>query len=99
MKMVAVLVCGFGSGQKKNREGELSDAMDRLWKVPRASVYRSLKETQPNTISGRPVQSAHVRSHYPPANSRLRLHGEGYRKLWAPLRFADVRASPGVRDG
>jgi putative transposase len=26
----------------------------RVWKVPRASVYRSLKETQPNTISRRP---------------------------------------------
>jgi putative transposase len=23
-----------------------------------------------------------------------RLHGEGYRKLWARLRFAGVRASP-----
>ena len=34
----------------------------RVWKVPRASVYRSLKEPQPNTISRRLVQSAHVRT-------------------------------------
>ena len=26
----------------------------RVWKVSRASVYRSLKETQPNTIARRP---------------------------------------------
>ena len=33
----------------------------RVWKVPRASVYRSLKETQPNTTVAL-VQSAHVRT-------------------------------------
>ena len=26
----------------------------RVWKISRASVYRSLKETPPNTIAGRP---------------------------------------------
>ena len=26
----------------------------RVWKLARASVYRSLKETPPNTIAGRP---------------------------------------------
>jgi len=34
----------------------------RVWKVSRASVYRSLKETQPNTIVVVPVRSAHVRT-------------------------------------
>jgi hypothetical protein len=33
----------------------------RAWKIPRASVYRSLKETPPNTI-GRLVPSAHART-------------------------------------
>ena len=33
----------------------------RVWKIWRASVYRSLKETPPNTI-GRLVPSAHART-------------------------------------
>ena len=35
----------------------------RVWKVSRASVYRSLKETPPNTVVRRRGQrSAHVRT-------------------------------------
>ena len=71
----------------------------RAWKISRASVYRSLKETPPNTIAGRagPVGACsdaelaeHIRQHI----AASRLHGEGYRKLWARLRFAGVRTSP-----
>src|ERR1700746_3253252 len=71
----------------------------RVWKISRASVYRSLKETPPNTLAGRPGPvgacsdaelAEHIRQHI--ADSRL--HGEGYRKLWARLRFAGVRTSP-----
>src|ERR1700681_1339060 len=71
----------------------------RVWKISRASVYRSLKETPPNTIARRrgPVGAGsdaelaeHIRRHI----AASRLHGEGYRKLWARLRFAGVRASP-----
>src|SRR5258705_2143440 len=71
----------------------------RVWSVSRASVYRSLKETQPKTSAGRhgPVGACsdakladHIRQHI----AASRLHGEGYRKLWARLRFAGVRASP-----
>ena len=71
----------------------------RVWKVARASVYRSLKETPPNTIARRPGPvgacsdaelAEHIRQHI----AASRLHGEGYRKLWARLRFAGVRASP-----
>src|SRR5271167_2209184 len=63
----------------------------RMWKISRASVYRSLKETPPNTIAGRPGPvgacsdaelAEHIRQHIAAA----RLHGEGYRKLWARLR-------------
>jgi len=71
----------------------------RVWKVPRASVYRSLKETQPNTISRRPgpvgaCSDAELAGHIRQQIVASRLHGEGYRKLWARLRFAGVRASP-----
>src|SRR5207344_3249872 len=70
----------------------------RAWNISRASVYRSLKETPPNTIVRRPgpvgacsdAQLAeHIRQHI----AASRLHGEGYRKLWARLRFAGVRTS------
>src|SRR6195256_1980050 len=71
----------------------------RVWKVPRASVYRSLKETQPNTISRRPgpvgaCSDAELAGHIRQQIDASRLHGEGYRKSWARLRFAGVRASP-----
>ena len=71
----------------------------RVWKVPRASVYRSLKETQPNTISRRPgpvgaCSDAELAGHIRQQIVASRLHGERYRKLWARLRFAGVRASP-----
>src|ERR1035438_4642261 len=68
----------------------------RAWKISRASVYRSLKETPPNTIARRPgpvgacSDAEHIRQHI----AASRLHGEGYRKLWARLRFAGVRTSP-----
>ena len=71
----------------------------RVWKISRASVYRSLKEMPPNTIARRPGPvgacsdaelAEHIRQHI----AASRLHGEGYRKLWARLRFAGVRASP-----
>src|SRR6202795_39026 len=70
----------------------------RMWKISRASVYRSLKETPPNTSAGRPGPvgacsdaelAKHIRQHI----AASRLHGEGYRKLWARLRFAGVRTS------
>src|SRR3974377_1356169 len=71
----------------------------RVWKISRASVYRSLKEKPPNTIARRPGPvgacsdaelAEHIRQHI----ATSRLHGEGYRKLWARLRFAGVRARP-----
>ena len=71
----------------------------RVWKISRASVYRSLNETPPIAIGRRrgPVGACsdaeladHIRRHI----AASRLHGEGYRKLWARLRCAGVRASP-----
>ena len=72
----------------------------RVWKVSRAGVYRFLNETQPNTIARRrpgPVgacSDAELADHIRRQIAASRLHGEGYRKLWARLRFAGVRASP-----
>ena len=71
----------------------------RVWKISRASVYRSLKETPPNTIARRPgpvgaCSDAELADHIRRQIAASRLHGEGYRKLWARLRFAGVRASP-----
>jgi len=71
----------------------------RVWGVSRASVYRSLKEMQPNTIGRRPgpvgaCSDAELADHIRRQIAASRLHGEGYRKLWARLRFAGVRASP-----
>jgi DNA-binding phage protein len=34
----------------------------RVWKISRASVYRSLKETPPNTSAVALVRSVHVRT-------------------------------------
>src|SRR5260370_27651127 len=71
----------------------------RAWKISRASVYRSLKETAPNTSARRPgpvgaCSDAELADHIRQHIAASRLHGEGYRKLWARLRFAGVRASP-----
>ena len=71
----------------------------RVWKFSRASVYRSRKDMPPNTSGRRPGPGGacsdaelaeHIRRHI----ATSRLHGEGYRKLWARLRFAGVRTSP-----
>lgn len=72
----------------------------RVWKVSRAGVYRFLNETRPNTVARRrpgPVgacSDAELADHIRRQIAASRLHGEGYRKLWARLRFAGVRASP-----
>ena len=70
----------------------------RVWSISRASAYRALKET-PNTPSRRPgpvgaCSDAELADHIRRQIAASRLHGEGYRKLWARLRFAGVRASP-----
>src|SRR5450756_1553965 len=68
--------------------------------VSRAGVYRFLDETRPNTVARRrpgPVgacSDAELADHIRRQIAASRLHGEGYRKLWARLRFAGVRASP-----
>ena len=73
----------------------------RVWKISRASVYRSLKDAaeheRPSPRSGRRMVGRGTGRSYPPAID-ARLHGEGYRSM-ARLRFAGVRAAPAVCDG
>ena len=71
----------------------------RVWTVSRASVYRSLKATPAETIARRrgplgACSDAELADHIRRQIDASRLHGEGYRKLWARLRLAGVRASP-----
>jgi len=76
----------------------------RVWKVSRASVYRSLKETPANKVVRRrgplgACSDAELADHIRRQIEASRLHGEGYRKLWrdcALLAFAPV---PAVCDG
>ena len=56
----------------------------RVWSVSRASVYRSLKETQPNTSARRPgpvgaCSDAELADHIRQHIAASRLHGEGLR--------------------
>ena len=71
----------------------------RVRKISRASVYRSLKQMPPTTMTCRPgpvgaCSDAELADHIRRQIDASRLHGEGHRKLWARLRFAGARASP-----
>lgn len=71
----------------------------RVWRISRASVYRALNGTPSNTIARRPgpvgaCSDADLADHIRQQIAASRLYGEGYRKLWARLRFAGVRTSP-----
>jgi transposase InsO family protein len=71
----------------------------RVWNVSRAGVYRFLKGTQSNTIARRPgpigaCSDAELADHIRRQIAASRLHGEGYRKIWARLRVDGVRSSP-----
>lgn len=71
----------------------------RVWSISRASVYRALNGMPSNTIARRPgpvgaCSDADLADHIRQQIAASRLSGEGYRKLWARLRFAGVRTSP-----
>ena len=76
----------------------------RVWKISRASVYRSLKETPPNTSARRPgpvgaCSDAELADHIRQHIAASRLHGEAtasYGRDCASRAFAQV---PGVCDG
>ena len=71
----------------------------RVWNVSRAGVYRFRSDTRSDTIACRPgpvgaCSDAELAEHIRRQIIDSGFHGEGYRKIWARLRFADVRASP-----
>ena len=76
----------------------------RVWKISRASVYRSLKETPPNTIAHRPgpvgaCSDAELAGHIRQQIAASRLHGEGYRKVWRGCALLGFGRAPAVCDG
>ena len=66
---------------------------------PTASPGRSLRPDRPDqaaafAVTRRATGAISGARKSTSSNRPSRLHGEGYRKLWARLRFAGVRASP-----
>ncbi len=71
----------------------------RCWGIPRATVYRHRTEVAPMTQRRPgpvgPCDDATLLEHIKQAIAESRFTGEGYRKIWAKLRFAGIRTSPG----
>jgi putative transposase len=72
----------------------------RVWRLSRATVYRRRPRggavaTSPRRRPGPvgPCSDAGLVGHIRRQILASRLHGEGYRKIWARLRFAGVRTS------
>ena len=69
----------------------------RIWRVSRATVYRH-RVVGPTPMPRRrgplgPCADAELVAHIRQQILASRFHGEGYRKIWARLRHAGVRAS------
>ena len=70
----------------------------RCWRVSRATVYRHRQapagpKRRPGPVG--PCDDATLLEHIKTAIAESRFTGEGYRKIWARLRFSGVRSSPG----
>jgi putative transposase len=72
----------------------------RVWRMPRATVYRHRAPdgaaAPPRPARRGPIgacSNAELLGHIRAQVLGSRLHGEGYRKIWARLRFAGVRTS------
>lgn len=68
------------------------------WNVSRATVYRhrqdaSAPKCRPGPVG--PCDDATLLTHIKQAIAESRFTGEGYRKIWARLRIAGIRSSPG----
>lgn len=70
----------------------------RIWRVARAGVYR-LRAANDDAPTGRrpgppgPCSDAELVEHIRRQINDSPFHGEGYRKIWARLRFAGIRTS------
>ena len=72
----------------------------RVWRLSRATVYRHRAAPDPAALAGPtrrgPVgasSDAELLEHIRAQILGSRLHGEGYRKIWARLRHAGIRTS------
>ena len=70
----------------------------RCWRLSRASLYRHqqapvVPKRRPGPVG--PCDDAALLEHIKNAIAESRFTGEGYRKIWARLRFAGIRSSPG----
>ena len=70
----------------------------RCWTVSRATVYRRRRapvvaKRRPGPIG--PCSDTTLLEHIKKAIAESRFTGEGYRKIWARLRFSGIRSSPG----
>src|SRR4249920_3388501 len=70
----------------------------RCWNVSRATVYRHRqapagRKRRPGPVG--PGDDATLLQPIRQAIAESRFTGEGYRKIWARLRFAGIRTSPG----
>ena len=70
----------------------------RCWNLSRATVYRHRRPApEPSRRPGPvgPCDDATLLGYIRQAIAESRFTGEGYRKIWARLRFSGVRSSPG----
>ena len=70
----------------------------RCWNVSRASLYRHRQAAPAPKRRASPVgpcDDATLLAHIKEAIAGSRFTGEGYRKIWARLRVAGIRSSPG----
>lgn len=70
----------------------------RCWNVSRATVYRHrqalvVPKRRPGPVG--PCDDATLLEHIEKVIAESRFTGEGYRKIWARLRFSGVRSAPG----
>ena len=74
----------------------------RCWNVSRATVYRHqqapvVAKRRPGPVG--PCDDATLLEHIRKAITESRFTGEGYRKIWARLRFAASAPRPGEYGG
>ena len=73
------------------------ERVSRLWGVSRATIYRHRHRSEEAVRRRRGPQGAMAEEGLMAAIRRLLeespFHGEGYRKMWARLRFAGIRTS------
>src|SRR5512141_1731596 len=97
----------FGTREVEAMSRAVSPSVDRVyglvrvarcWNVSRATVYRHQQapagpKRRPGPVG--PGDDATLLQHIRQAIAESRFTGEGYRKIWARLRFAGIRTSPG----